>query len=93
MEIQYCTLSDRIKSIFIDMFFIIIVMLVFSAVLDMFDSPPVWVRQAMFIAIWFLYEPLSVAYGCTLGQYAMHIRVRNAKNPSQPIHIVLSYIR
>jgi uncharacterized RDD family membrane protein YckC len=91
--INYCSLSDRVKSIFIDTFIIIMAMLVFSTVLDMFNNPPVWARVAMFIAIWFLYEPFCVAYGCTIGQYVMHIRVRSAKDTTKHIHIVLSYIR
>ena len=91
--INYCSLSDRVKSIFIDSFFIIMAMLLFSTVLDMFNNPPVWARVALFIAIWFLYEPVCVAYGCTIGQYIMHIRVRSAKDTTKHIHIVLSYIR
>jgi len=91
--INYCSLSDRVKSIFIDTFFIIMAMLLFSTVLDMFNEPPVWARVVMFIAIWVLYEPFCVAYGCTIGQYIMHIRVRSAKDTTKPIHIVLSYIR
>jgi uncharacterized RDD family membrane protein YckC len=93
MEIQYCTLTDRVKSIVIDSLFLILAMLAFSSVLDMFNDPPVWARVVMFVAIWFLYEPVCVAYGCTIGQYIMHIRVRSAKDTSEHIHIILSYIR
>jgi uncharacterized RDD family membrane protein YckC len=92
-QLPYCTLSDRVKSIFIDLFCMIIVMLLFSSLLDVLNNPPVWVRVAMFVLVWILYEPFCVAYGCTVGQYIMHIRVRSAKNPAKRIHIVLSYIR
>ncbi len=93
MEIQYCTLTDRIKSMLIDALFLIAVMMVFSTALDMVKNPLVWLRVAIFIAIWFLYEPFCVAYGCTIGQYIMRIRVRRASNPAARINIVLSYIR
>jgi len=92
-DTQFASLSDRVKSIFIDTLFIIVLMFIFSAVLDAFDNPPTWLSVCMFIAIWFLYEPLCIAYGCTVGQYIMHIRVRSAKDTSKHIHVVLSYIR
>ena len=93
MEVQYASLSDRVKSILIDTLFIVVLMFIFSSLLENFDNPPVWVRVVMFVSIWLLYEPVFVAYGCTIGQYIMHIRVRRAKDPTKHIHIVLSYIR
>jgi uncharacterized RDD family membrane protein YckC len=93
IEMQYCSLTDRVKSIFIDFVFVVMIMLLFSNMLDVFDNPPVWVRVAMFFAICFLYEPVCVAYACTLGQYIMHIRVRSAVHPDERINIVLSCLR
>ncbi len=93
MEYHYATLSDRVKSIFIDTCFIILLMFLFSSVLDNFNDPPDWVKVVFFVGIWFLYEPICIAYGCTIGQYIMHIRVRKASDPSKRIHIINSYIR
>jgi len=90
---QFASLSDRVKSIFIDVIFLVVLMFIFSALLDTFKDPPTWLSMLMFVAIWILYEPVCVAYGCTLGQYMVGIRVRSAKDTSKHIHIVLSYIR
>jgi len=93
IEMQYCSLTDRVKSIFIDFVFVVMLMLLSSNVFDVFNNPPIWVRVAMFFTIWFVYEPFCVAYACLVGQYMMHIRVRSAVHPDERIHIVLSYLR
>jgi len=93
MEIQYCTLTDRLKAMLIDAFFMMMVMLLFSTLLDEISKPLVWARVVMFMAIWVLYEPVCIAYGCTIGQYLMHIRVRRIRDTTKNIHIVLSYMR
>ena len=93
MEIQYCTLTDRLKAMLIDAFCMMMVMLLFSTLLDEINRPLVLARVIMFMAIWVLYEPICIAYGCTIGQYLMHIRVRRIRDTTKNIHIVLSYMR
>jgi uncharacterized RDD family membrane protein YckC len=93
MEIQYCTLTDRLKAMLIDAFCMMMVMLLFSTLLEEINKPLVWARVVMFMVIWVLYEPVCIAYGCTIGQYLMHIRVRSIRDTTKKIHIVLSYIR
>lgn len=83
----------RIKSAFIDGLFIFLLMFFFSAVLDRLTEPPVWLNMLMFIGIWVLYEPVCVAFGCTIGNYLMGIRVRRASNEARHINIFQSFVR
>ncbi len=69
MDQEYPLLTDRVQSIFIDAVLIIVSMFVIAALLDRFESPPDWIRIALFIGLWAVYEPLFVSLGCTLGQY------------------------
>lgn len=93
MHEKYPELSLRIKSAFIDAVFIILLMFFFSAVLDRLTEPPVWLNMLMFIGIWVLYEPVCVAFGCTIGNYLMGIRVRRASNETRHINIFQSLVR
>lgn len=93
MHEKYPELSMRIKSAFIDGLFIFLLMFFFSAVLDRLTEPPVWLNMLMFIGIWVLYEPVCVAFGCTIGNYLMGIRVRRASNEARHINIFQSLVR
>ncbi len=93
MHEKYPELSMRIKSAFIDGLFIFLLMFFFSAVLDRLTEPPVWLNMLMFIGIWVLYEPVCVAFGCTIGNYLMGIRVRRASNETRHINIFQSLVR
>ena len=93
MHEKYPELSMRIKSAFIDGLFIFLLMFYFSDVLDRLTEPPVWLNMLMFIGIWVLYEPVCVAFGCTLGNYLMGIRVRRASNEARHINIFQSLVR
>jgi len=73
---NYPELKDRIQSTFIDTFFLLILMFVFAAVLDKFENVPDWIRIAMFVGLFIVYEPLFTALGCTLGNFMKGIRVR-----------------
>jgi hypothetical protein len=88
MKNTYPSLLDRVQSILIDVVFIVTLMFIFSAVLDKFDSPPDWVRGALFLGIWGLYEPLCVSIGCTVGQYLKGIRVKSHDNPNRRINFL-----
>ena len=94
MTIAYPTLLKRVQSIFIDAIFILLVMFGISALIDKtgYDAPD-WVRAALFVGIWFVYEPVAVSLGCTLGQFITGLRVRDAANESKKINIVLSFVR
>jgi uncharacterized RDD family membrane protein YckC len=93
MEEKYPQLTDRIQSVLIDTILIVILMFVFSTILDKIENPPDWIRIVMFVGIWFVYEPLCITLGFTLGNYIKGIRVRQVKDTSKRINIFQSLIR
>ena len=92
-EPQYPLLSERVQSTFIDTLFIVIMMFLFSSVLDKYPTAPVWVRVAMFIGIWVLYEPVCTCTGFTIGNYIKGLRVRQFKDPSRRINFIQAFFR
>lgn len=92
-EEEYPLLLDRVQSIFIDLVFIIVLMFVFSAILDRYENPPNWIRVVAFFGLWAIYEPLLVTLGCTLGQYIKSIRVRSFPDSSHRISFFQAFIR
>ena len=93
MEEEYPHLIDRIQSTFIDTILIVILMFLFSTILDKIANPSDWIRILMFLGIWFVYEPLCVALGFTPGNYMKGIRVRQFGNTSKRINILQSLMR
>ncbi|OSZ78984.1 hypothetical protein CAP35_12260 [Chitinophagaceae bacterium IBVUCB1] len=92
MEEQYPQLVDRLQSTFIDMMVIIILMFVFTGIMDCLENAPEWVTRAM-IACLFLYEPVCTALGCTLGNYIKKIRVRSTNDTTRRINLVQAISR
>lgn len=48
---------------------------------------------AVFVACWWIYEPLMVWRGATLGQALTGIRVRRMEDTRRPVSLVRSYVR
>ena len=92
MEEKYPLVLDRIKSILIDGVIVIGMMLAFTEILNLFENVPDWVRIVLFILI-LMYEPLCTAFGATLGNHKMEIRVRKNSDESQRINILQAIIR
>lgn len=92
-ESQYPSLLKRVQSIFVDGLLILGLMFAMAAVLGDNESVPGAVKGLVVFGFWVLYEPLCVAYGCTLGNYVMGIRVRKATNESQNISLIQSFVR
>jgi uncharacterized RDD family membrane protein YckC len=94
MPVAYPSLVKRVQSMGIDGLFMFVLMFAVGAVIDKtgYDAPG-WMRAVLFFGIWFVYEPLAVSLGCTLGQYIMEIRVRDSENETKKINIVLSFLR
>jgi uncharacterized RDD family membrane protein YckC len=93
MNSKYPELSARIQSTFIDTLFIVMLMFIFSSILDRIQDPPEWLHIAMFVGIWVIYEPVCTAFGCTIGNYLKGIRVRQATDDSKRINIFQALIR
>ncbi len=97
MEVIYAGLAKRIQSIFIDLFFMLGMMLISTWILDKINPAQLdkdeWIRAFLFIGIWGVYEPVSMTLGCTLGNYLMKIRVRKFANAGEKINLFQAYIR
>lgn len=92
MNFSYPSLLDRTKSILYDTIFIIGIMFAFSEILNFFTEVPNWVKVALFLLI-LMYEPLCTAFGVTLGQDKMDIRVRKLSDETKRINIFQALIR
>lgn len=92
-EQRYPSLSDRVQSTFIDSLLIVALMLVCSSWLDKYESAPEWIRIALFVGLWGIYEPLCTTLGCTVGNYLKNIRVRRYNNPGRRINLLQAFVR
>ena len=92
-QTEYPLLGDRVQSTFIDTVLIIILMFVFTSVLDKFENVPDWVRAVLFVGVWVVYEPLCTTLGFTLGNYIKNIRVRRLSDNSKRINFFQALIR
>lgn len=86
------SILDRIKSSTIDMIVIIAGMCLFSEILKEFENVPNWVRASLFISL-FAYEPICTAYGVTIGNDKMKIRVRKNADENERINIFQALVR
>jgi uncharacterized RDD family membrane protein YckC len=93
MPTQYPSLTQRMQSLVIDQALILAMMLVSAGVLDRFEKPPDWVRIALFFSIWGVYEPVCMAFACTLGNFILGIRARRVNDPTKRMNLVQAYIR
>ena len=90
---KYPPLTDRIQSTFIDTMLIIILMFVFSNILERYEHVPDWVRIVLFSFLFLVYEPLCMTIGCTLGNYIKNIRVRKFSDTTKKINIIEALLR
>ena len=93
MEKSYPALSDRIQSTFIDSLFIVLLMCLFSGVLDRYERAPDWIRIALFVGLWAIYEPVATVLGGTIGNRIKGIRVRQHGNEQRRINLAQAYLR
>lgn len=97
MDIVYPSLSKRVQSLFIDGLLMIVLMMLAAWLLDKMnpkqEDGDEWLRAVLFIAIWGIYEPVSMTFGCTLGNYLIKIRVRKQGNINKKINILQAYVR
>ena len=90
---KYPLLGDRVQSTFIDTILIIVLMFVFASVLDRYENVPDWIRIALFVGLFAIYEPVCTTLGCTLGNYIKNIRVRRTNDSTKRINIIQALIR
>ena len=92
-QTEYPLLGDRVQSSFIDLILIVILMFVFASVLDRYENVPDWIRIVLFVGLWAVYEPLCTSLGCTVGNYAKGIRVRQHNGITKRINIFQALLR
>lgn len=91
--VEYPLLTDRIQSSFIDGMLIIVMMFVFSGILERYENAPDWLRIGLFFGLWAVYEPLCTTMGATIGNYIKGIRVRQNGAVNQRINFFQAFIR
>ena len=90
---EYPFLGDRVQSTFIDTILLIILMFILASILDRFEDVPTWVRIALFVGLWGVYEPLCTTLGATFGNYIKRIRVRQVRIYSKRINFFQAFVR
>lgn len=91
---NYPLLVKRFQSLIIDQVFIIICMVIFSQLLSNESAESTgMLRGFLLIGLFFIYEPVCMAFGSTVGNYVSGIRVRRFGNKEKRINIFNSYIR
>lgn len=90
----YPPLINRVQSLIIDQVFIILCMFLFSFLLQNTNEESTGtLRGILFISLFFIYEPVCMTFGCTIGNYISGIRVRKFRDEEKKINIFSSYIR
>jgi uncharacterized RDD family membrane protein YckC len=93
MEEKYPQLSERIQSTMIDTILLIVLMFLFTNLLDKFNSVPDEVRIILFVGLFIVYEPLCTTFGCTLGNLIKGIRIKKYSNSTKRINIFQAITR
>jgi len=93
MDQKYPQLVDRFQSTFIKTILIVISIFAFSSMSAEFKSIPDWVRIVLFTGLFFVYEPVRMTFGCTLGNYHKNIRIRKFSYKSKRINFFQVIIR
>ena len=92
MNQNYPSVLDRTKSTLIDSIILIACMVLFTDALDNFQNVPNWMRTALFISL-LMYEPICTAFGATIGNDKMKIRVRKNSNTTERLNIFQAIFR
>jgi uncharacterized RDD family membrane protein YckC len=95
METRYPDLKTRVQSTFIDLLFMVVLMLGAAKIFDKGGDEEIagWVKGLVFIGIWVIYEPVATMLGSTLGNYLMKIRVRKKGDTGQRLNIIQALAR
>lgn len=93
-ENKYGKLINRIKALLIDLVVLMGMGIAASTILSKYENVQDSVRIAIFIFIFFLYDPLLTSFaGGTIGHLFMGLRVRKNKDESKNIIFPLAFVR
>jgi hypothetical protein len=87
------TIKTRYFSTVIDVIIILLLGIGISALIEEIGQVPDYIRGILFIVIVFLYEPVLVSFGSTIGQLLLNIRVRSFKNPEKRLAFPFAVFR
>lgn len=91
---DYPNVADRVKAIFTDMVFLIVLMFVFSNLFEQFEKVPDYFRGIAFVFVFLLYDPLLTSLtGGTLGHKMNGLQVKRENDETRNISIVKAFIR
>ena len=90
---EYPSLRRRFQSVFIDNMVIITCMIIFSQFLGNDENSNSYIKGILLFALFFIYEPFCMSFGCSIGNRLSGIRVRDEFDRTKRIDIVRSYIR
>lgn len=87
------SIKTRYFSMLIDVSVILVLSLGISYLFELLGEVPGYMRGITFLFVFILYEPLLISLGCTIGQFATNIRVRNFKDTSNRLKLHLAILR
>jgi uncharacterized RDD family membrane protein YckC len=91
---RYAGLTVRIKAMFADIFFLVVMMFVISNIFDGMEEVSDTTRKIAFISLFGVYEPLMVSlFGGTIGHYVCKLRIRRESNPEKKINPIVAVFR
>lgn len=90
---KFPSLLRRIIALVIDVIVMVLVFLSATILFELIGDVSQWFRAAVFIFMWYLYEPVLISYGCTVGQYFAKIRVRRQAHPEENIWLPYAFLR
>jgi uncharacterized RDD family membrane protein YckC len=87
------TIKTRYFSTLIDVLIIVLLSLGISSLLETIGQVPDYIKGILFLVVILLYEPILVAFGTTVGQFFLNIRVRNFEDPRIKLAFHLAIFR
>lgn len=91
---MYPSLMNRVQAGFFDLWIVIaIVMLLSAYVFDTYESESENFRILLFFIVVFIYEPVGVMVGGTIGYRTMGLKIRCSGNHNKRVNPVQAYGR
>lgn len=93
-NLNFPPLMLRIQSMLIDQVFLVVCMIVVFQIISQANlEVSGTIRAALLFGLFFVYEPVCIALGCTVGNYLVGIRVRRINDETKNINLLNSYFR
>lgn len=90
---EYPRLALRYQATVVDGLVIVAGLVTIGSILSLFESAPGYLRAMAFVVVAFLYEPLMVSRGGTLGHRWMGLKVKSRSNPHKNVFVILALLR